>query len=80
MGYLVAPLAIAGIAGVLAALIAIVDMVANNYGDVTIDINDGMKDMTVKGGASLLVTLSSEGLYLPSACGGGGSCGCGVRW
>ena len=75
MGYLAAPLAIAGIAGVLAALIAIVDMAANNYGDVTIDINDGMKDMTVKGGASLLVTLSSEGLYLPSACGGRGSCG-----
>lgn len=75
MSYLIAPLAIAGIAGVLAALIAIVDMVANNYGDVTIDINDGMKDMTVKGGASLLVTLSSEGLYLPSACGGRGSCG-----
>lgn len=75
MTYLIAPLAIAGIAGVMAALIAVVDMVANNYGEVTIDINDGKKDMLVKGGAPLLVTLSSEGLYLPSACGGRGSCG-----
>ncbi|MCK5251125.1 MAG: 2Fe-2S iron-sulfur cluster binding domain-containing protein [Spirochaetaceae bacterium] len=75
MGYLAAPLAIAGIAGVLAAFIAVVDMVANNYGEVTIDINEGKKEMIVKGGAHLLVTLSSEGLYLPSACGGRGSCG-----
>jgi len=75
MGLLIAPLAIAGIAGVLSALIVVVDMVANNYGEVTISINGGKKEMTVKGGAPLLVTLSSEGLYLPSACGGRGSCG-----
>lgn len=75
MTYLAAPLAIAGIAAVMAAFIAVVDKVANNYGDVSIDINTGKKDMTVKGGYPLLVTLSSEGLYLPSACGGRGSCG-----
>jgi len=75
MGLFIAPLTIAGIAGVMAALIVVVDMVANNYGEVTIDINDGKKKMDVKGGAPLLVTLSSEGLYLPSACGGRGSCG-----
>ena len=75
MTYLIAPLTIAGIAGVMAAFIAVVDMVANNYGEVTVDINGGKKDMTVKGGSSLLVTLSAEGLYLPSACGGRGSCG-----
>ncbi len=75
MSYLIAPLAIGTIAGVMAALITVVDLVANNYGDVNIDINGGRKDMTVKGGAPLLMTLSAEGLYLPSACGGRGSCG-----
>ena len=75
MGYLLAPLTIALIAGVMAALIALVDMVANNYGDVDVDINEGKKTMNVKGGSSLLITLSAEGLYLPSACGGRGSCG-----
>jgi len=70
-----APLVIAGLAAVMAALIAVVDRVANNYGDVSIDINAGKKEMTVKGGATLLITLSAEGLYLPSACGGRGSCG-----
>ncbi len=75
MSYLIGPLAVAGIAGIMAALIALVDMVANNYGQVKIDINSGKKEMEVKGGSHLLVTLSSEGLYLPSACGGRGSCG-----
>lgn len=75
MSYLIAPLTVAGIAAVMAALIAVVDMIANNYGEVKIDINDGKKEMDVRGGAPLLVTLSAEGLYLPSACGGRGSCG-----
>ncbi len=42
-------------------------------GDVTIDIN-GEKKITVPAGDKLLQTLSAAGLFLPSACGGGGSC------
>ncbi|WP_049721937.1 NADH:ubiquinone reductase (Na(+)-transporting) subunit F [Gilvimarinus polysaccharolyticus] len=42
-------------------------------GDVTIDIN-GEKKLTVPAGGKLLQTLSGAGLYLPSACGGGGTC------
>lgn len=42
-------------------------------GDVTIDIN-GEKTITVPAGDKLLQTLSAAGLFLPSACGGGGSC------
>ncbi|CAD7846066.1 Na(+)-translocating NADH-quinone reductase subunit F [Olavius algarvensis spirochete endosymbiont] len=75
MDFLVAPIAVAGIAGIMATLVALVDMVANNYGEVTIDVNEGKKEMTVRGGSPLLLTLSTEGLYLPSACGGRGSCG-----
>ncbi|MDR0954088.1 MAG: NADH:ubiquinone reductase (Na(+)-transporting) subunit F, partial [Rikenellaceae bacterium] len=44
-------------------------------GDVTIDINDGEKTFTAGQGSSLLTTLSNEGIFLPSACGGSGSCG-----
>lgn len=44
-------------------------------GDVTISINDGEKELTVQTGSSLLSTLAEQGIYLPSACGGGGSCG-----
>ena len=43
-------------------------------GNVTITIN-GEKEITAQTGSSLLSTLSEQGIYLPSACGGGGSCG-----
>jgi Na+-transporting NADH:ubiquinone oxidoreductase subunit F len=42
-------------------------------GDVTITIN-GEKQIKVKPGSSLLNTLSAEKVFLPSACGGGGTC------
>jgi Na+-transporting NADH:ubiquinone oxidoreductase subunit F len=44
-----------------------------NSGDVTIDVN-GEKSITVPAGGKLMQTLASADLFLPSACGGGGSC------
>lgn len=44
-------------------------------GNVTIDINNGDKQLDVTTGSSLLSTLSEQGIFLPSACGGSGSCG-----
>lgn len=44
-------------------------------GEVQIDINDAEKVLTVEPGSSLLSTLGNNGIFLPSACGGGGSCG-----
>jgi Na+-transporting NADH:ubiquinone oxidoreductase subunit F len=73
--FLIAPLTIACISGVLAALIALIDKVVNNYGECKIDINEGTKVETVNGGDHLLSLLSTKGIFLPSACGGKGSCG-----
>jgi len=42
-------------------------------GDVKVMIND--RELTVSPGSTLLSTLSSSGVFLPSACGGGGTCG-----
>lgn len=42
-------------------------------GPVKININ-GDKEITVNGGSSLLATLANEKIFLPSACGGGGTC------
>ena len=42
-------------------------------GKITIKIN-GEKELEVDGGGTLLSTLSNEGIFLPSACGGGGTC------
>ena len=43
-------------------------------GQVTLSINAD-KQLDVEPGSSLLATLSNNGIFLPSACGGGGSCG-----
>ena len=43
-------------------------------GDVKISINGGERVLTVKPGSSLLSVLGSERVFLPSACGGGGTC------
>ena len=43
-------------------------------GKLIIDINDGEKTLEVDGGGTLLGTLGSAGIFLPSACGGGGTC------
>lgn len=42
-------------------------------GDVELNIND--RKITVSPGSNLLTTLSSNSIFLPSACGGGGTCG-----
>jgi len=43
-------------------------------GEVVVNIN-GKKDLTVKPGNALLTTLSNHKILMPSACGGGGTCG-----
>lgn len=48
-------------------------------GDVAIIVND-QKELTVPVGGSLLSALGNNGIYVSSACGGGGTCGlCRVR-
>ncbi len=63
------------ISGVLAALLVIAENYLADYGECKIDINDGSKVLTVKGGVSLLSSLGQQKIFLPSACGGRGTCG-----
>ena len=72
---LIAPLSVATIGAILGALISITDKIVNNYGQLAIDINKGKKTLEVTGGAPLLTTLAEAGIFIPSACGGRGSCG-----
>jgi len=72
---LVAPAALSAISAALAILISLTDKVVNNYGEVAIDINGGSRGLKVNGGANMLVTLAESGIFVPSACGGRGSCG-----
>lgn len=67
-------LTVSGIAGGLALLLSIANRTIGNYGSKTVQINDS-KHLTVEGGGTLLATLMDEGIFIPSACGGKGSCG-----
>ncbi len=62
------------LAAVLAAILTLADRTIGNYGQVTLTINND-KEYTVDGGNSLLSTLISQKIFIPSACGGKGSCG-----
>lgn len=59
-------------------VLVIILLVAKKYlspsGNVTITIN-GKDKLEVEQGSSLLSTLAAKDIYLPSACGGKGSCG-----
>jgi len=62
------------IGSVLALIMVIAQRWLSNYGEVKVNIN-GKRELTVKGGNSLLNTLSDQQIFIPSACGGRGSCG-----
>ncbi len=59
-------------------LLVIILLIAKKYlvqsGDVNIKIN-GDRDVTTAAGKSLLSTMADNNIFLPSACGGKGSCG-----
>jgi len=59
---------------VLVSMLLFVKAKLSPSGKITIDINDGEKVIEVDGGGTLLSTLGSNGIFLPSACGGGGTC------
>ncbi len=39
-----------------------------------LSINEGSRELEIKPGSSLLTALSTQKIFLPSACGGGGTC------
>ncbi|MBR5250349.1 MAG: NADH:ubiquinone reductase (Na(+)-transporting) subunit F [Bacteroidales bacterium] len=59
----------------LVALLLYIKTKLTPSGKVKIDINNGSKEIEVTPGASLLGTLAEQKIFLPSACGGKGSCG-----
>ncbi len=63
-----------GIVATLAILILLARSRLVPSGDITINVN-GEKDFAVPAGGKLLTALSAQQLFLPSACGGGGTCG-----
>lgn len=67
-------LILTGITSALSLLILLAKAILQNYGDCEIDIN-GKRKVVIKGGNSLLTSLADENIFIPSACGGRGTCG-----
>lgn len=67
-------LALTSISAVFALLLTLADRTIGDYGEVMLTINND-KELTVKAGSSLLSTLIEEKIFIPSACGGKGTCG-----
>lgn len=74
LSVLISVLVTSCIAAALAMLLVFAERYIVNYGPCEIDIN-GQKQMTVQGGASLLSVLVENKVFIPSACGGRGTCG-----
>jgi len=74
MTILISVIIISALSGGLALLLVIAELLFANYGDCKININNE-KEITIKGGSSLLTSLSEKSVFIPSACGGRGSCG-----
>jgi len=70
---LVASVAFLVIIMLLVAMLLFAKSKLTNSGPVKITIN-GEKTIEVNAGSTLLSTLSAEKIFLPSACGGGGTC------
>ncbi|MFH1718933.1 MAG: FAD-binding oxidoreductase [Planctomycetota bacterium] len=73
--YLYSVLSFSGLVVVLAAGLMIAERFLINYGICKLDINAGEKPLEVAGGQTLLSSLYANEIFIPSACGGKGSCG-----
>jgi Na+-transporting NADH:ubiquinone oxidoreductase subunit F len=66
-------LIISSIGALLALMLEVADYYMADYGESRIVINEE-KDLTVEGGRPLLSTLMEAGIFIPSGCGGKGTC------
>jgi Na+-transporting NADH:ubiquinone oxidoreductase subunit F len=73
--YLYSVLSFSGLVIVLSAGLMIAERFLINYGICKLDIKAGEKPLEVKGGQTLLSCLYANEIFIPSACGGKGSCG-----
>ena len=75
MIYLLSVISFASLTVALAAMLMIAEQLLINYGICKLDINAGEKPLELEGGQTLLASLYANEIFIPSACGGKGSCG-----
>lgn len=71
---LISVLIVSFIGAAMAAVLVVSEHFIANYGECKININEE-RNLTVQGGKNLLSMLTAEKIFIPSACGGRGTCG-----
>jgi Na+-transporting NADH:ubiquinone oxidoreductase subunit F len=80
MTYIHAIAVLCSLGGVLTVGLLAAERWLARYGPCRIVVNGGERDVTVEGGDTLLAALYDQEVFIPSACGGKGTCGfCKVR-
>jgi len=74
MIYFWAIFVLAGLFISLTAVLITAEKALIDYGICKVDINDGEAELDVEGGGTLLDALYENEIFIPSACGGRGSC------
>ncbi len=74
LSVIIAVMVVSSIGAGLAAVLTVSEYFLANYGPCQITINDERK-LTVQGGKDLLSMLTTEKIFIPSACGGRATCG-----
>lgn len=75
MVFLLSIMVFTGILVVLSALLIVAERLLVAYGICRISVNAGEKILDVDGGQTLLSALYDSEVFIPSACGGKGTCG-----
>ena len=65
---------ISSIGAALALILVLCERYVVNYGPCKVTINDD-RELDIQGGSPLLTVLRDEKIFIPSACGGRGTCG-----
>ena len=73
--YVTASLVIVGLFVCLAVVLMVAERYLVQYGKCKISINEGSTVFEVQGGGTLLSALTENKVFIPSSCGGKGSCG-----
>lgn len=72
--FLITVLIISSIGAVLALVLVLCEKFVVNYGPCKVTIN-AERELDIQGGSPLLTVLREEKIFIPSACGGRGTCG-----
>ena len=71
---LISMVVMAGIILILISVLSLIEAKVAKKGDCQITINNEPEPIVVGGGGTLLSVLANQKIFLPSACGGGGTC------